>query len=71
MSSNQNVLILGGIGVAVLIFIMIQPAERPLSQSEQFMEDLKNLSKIPKSSWDPDNTPLPGQPGWEFNFNRS
>lgn len=69
-SSPAAMIIIGslGLGLALLIF-MKKPGK--LSQSDQFKEDLRNLNKIPISSYDPMHTPAPGQTGWEFNYNRS
>lgn len=66
--SQQTMFIIGGIGLVALMYFTMP---RTLSQSEQFRLDFRNLSKMPISQYDPLHTPVPGQKGWEYNYNRS
>lgn len=73
MSSNNNMQIAtAAVGLfAALYFLTPAKPVHVNSQREQFDQDLRDLNKIPLSVWDPHATPRPGQPGWEYNYNRS
>lgn len=73
MSSNTNMLFAtAAVGLCAAIYFLTPTKSAHVnSQREQFDQDLKDLSKIPLSLWNPQHTPVPGDENWKYNYNRS